>query len=392
MVLDLNGHELPFLFDLSRIKGDLSMVVHNGEEHIAVDEISLQGDSIRIRMPLFDSEFRGRVVNDSTLQGLWHNRLKGPTHGIPFTASAGKSSRFPGTASGGADISGQWHAVFDPGSADAYDAIGLFDQRGQSLAGTFATETGDYRFLDGDVQGDSLRLSCFDGAHAFLFKALHRNDSLVGRFWNGTGGEEPWVAVRDTAFRLRHPDSLTFMNRDHAPVDFRFPSIDGGEVGPADARYRGKVLLVQVMGSWCPNCVDESVLLQQLYDAHHADGLEVIAMAFEKHKGEQAVEALRQFRDRLGLAYTIVLAGPSSKEAASSSLPFLDRVKSYPTCIFMDRKGMVRRIHTGFYGPGTGEHYARYRRELFAFVTSLLAEPMPVPAPSDIRASSAYQR
>ena len=53
---------------------------------------------------------------------------------------------------------------------------------------------------------------------------------------------------------------------------------------------------------------------------------------------------------------------------------------SYPTCIFIGRDGMVRRIHTGFYGPGTGaERYAAYSRDIELFVTDLLKEPaMPI--------------
>ncbi len=375
MALDLSGQELPFLFDLARDSAGWHMVVRNGEERIAVDDISLRGDSIRVRMPLFDSEFRGRVVNDCTIQGHWYNHLKGPDHRIAFTASAGAAARFPGAAEPAADVTGQWHAVFSPGTDAAYDALGLFKQLGPSLAGTFATETGDYRFLDGAMAGDSLKLSCFDGTHAFLFKAQLRNDSLVGRFWSGTHWEEPWAAVRDGDYRLRHPDSLTFLKEGHAMVDFRFPSIDGGVVSPLDARFRGKVLLVQVMGSWCPNCVDESVVLQELLAAHGQKGLEVIAVAFEKHEDDRAVQALRQFRDRLGLEYPILHAGKAGKDVASAKLPFLEHVLSYPTCIFIDRKGQVRRIHTGFYGPGTGEHHAHFKRNLHRFVQDLLDEP-----------------
>ncbi len=375
MALDLNGQELPFLFDLQHDSSAWRMVVHNGEERIAVDDITLHADSIRVRMPLFDSEFRGRLVNDSTITGHWHNYLKGPDYRIAFTARCGPAQRFDLAGSPMGDLSGQWRTHFSHGTPEGYDALGLFTQRDGLLTGTFGTETGDYRFLEGVVAGDSLKLSCFDGSHAFLFKAQLRNDSLIGRYWSGTHWQEPWIAVRDPRFHLRDPDSLTFLKEGHDMVDFRFPDIDGGQLSPKDARFAGKVLMVQVMGSWCPNCVDETLLLDELYAKHNANGLEVIAIAFEKYEDEaRSIAALKHFRDRLQVKYPIVYAGNANKEVASAKLPFLDHVMSYPTCIFIDRQGKVRRIRTGFYGPGTGEHYSHYKRNLDRFLQDLLAE------------------
>lgn len=374
MALDLNGQELPFLFDLEHDSA-WRLLVHNGEERITVDDLTLRADSIRVRMPLFDSEFRGRVLNDSTITGHWHNYLKGPDYRIAFTARAGRAQRFEHDWEPVADLSGQWRTHFSHGTPEAYEALGLFTQHDGQLTGTFGTETGDYRFLEGVVDGDSLKLSCFDGSHAFLFKAQLRHDSLIGRYWSGTHWQEPWIAVRDPQFHLRDPDSLTFLKEGHDMVDFRFPGLDGGTVSPKDARFAGKVLMVQVMGSWCPNCVDETLLLDELYAKHNANGLEVIAIAFEKYEDEaRSIAALKHFRDRLQVKYPIVYAGNANKEVASAKLPFLDHVMSYPTCIFIDRKGKVRRIRTGFYGPGTGEHYTHYKRNLERFLQDLLAE------------------
>ncbi|MBP6389281.1 MAG: TlpA family protein disulfide reductase [Flavobacteriales bacterium] len=378
--LDLNGEELPFLFDLERDSAGWRMVVHNGEEHIVVDDLLMYKDSVRVRMPLFDSEFRGALLNDSTITGQWHNYLKGPDYRIGFVARAGRTPRFGPSVASNAELSGQWEAHFSPGTADAYDALGIFQQKDGRVTGTFGTETGDYRFLEGVVDGDSLKLSCFDGSHAFLFKALLRNDSLLGRYWSGTHWQEPWVAVRNPAFHLRDPDSLTFLKEGYDMVDFSFPSIDGGAVSPKDARHAGHVMMVQVMGSWCPNCVDETLLLDEMYAKYHDAGLDVIAIAFEKYEDEpRAIAALRRFRDQLEVKYDILYAGSANKEIAGAKLPFLDHVMSYPTCIFIDRAGKVRRIRTGFYGPGTGEHYAHYKRNLDAFLQHLLNEPVATP-------------
>lgn len=366
---------LPFLIDLSSDSTGLHMTVHNGQEKIAVDDIVQRQDSLFIRMPLFDSEFKGVLRNDSTYIGHWYNYLKGSDYRIPFVANAGVRHRMPVAKAPAADISGNWECHFASGTPDAYPALGIFHGDNGRVTGTFCTETGDYRFLDGALSGDSLLLSAFDGSHAFLFTAKLRNDSLIGRFYSGIHGQEPWVAVRNNAFKLGDPDSLTHLKEGHDMVEFSFPSIDGGEVASSDDRFKDHVMMVQVMGSWCPNCMDETLLLDEMYADYHDQGLDVIALAFERNTDPyKAVEALKQYRDRLNVRYDILYAGTSSKEVASTRLPFLDHMMSYPTCIFIDRAGKVRRIRTGFYGPGTGEHYENYKRNLRAFLEELLAE------------------
>lgn len=384
--MDLNGRVLPFQLEL--IKQDSaqwSARVHNASEMIRVSDVHLRGDSLTIHMPLFDSELKGTVVNDSLIRGHWHNYLKGPEYTIPFVAHAGVRDRFTNARPAEVVVDGKWEVHFSKGSNDGYNAIGLFQQEASGrLTGTFVTETGDYRYLEGVVDGDSARLSCFDGSHAFLFTAGLEGDSLVGRYWSGTHWQEPWVAYRNAAFQLRNPDSLTFLKEGYEMVDFNFPDLEGTRLSPTDERFRGKVLMVQIMGSWCPNCVDETVLLKELHDTYGGQGLEVIAVAFEKYPEEgRAIGALKRFRETMGVNYPIVYGGSSSKQAASSQLPFLDHVMSFPTCIFVDRGGKVRRIRTGFYGPSTGEHYENYRRNLRTFVESLLAEPVSGPDRKD---------
>jgi thiol-disulfide isomerase/thioredoxin len=378
MELDLGSAKLPFLFDLSHDSSGWTMTVHNGQEKILVKDIVLHGDTILIRMPLFDSEFKGRLQTDGSIAGGWHNYLKGPDYVLPFLARPGAASRFASSAQASASIAGTWEAHFSPGTRAAYPALGLFTQQGSAITGTFGTETGDYRFLEGVLSGDSLLLSCFDGSHAFLFKAHLRNDSLLGRYWSGNHWQEPWFAVRNDSFKLRDPDSLTFLKEGHTMADFRFPDLDGRMVSPKDPEYAGKVLMVQVMGSWCPNCMDETRLLGEMYSTYHDRGLEVLALAFEKYDDERhALEQLRRFKDGLAVEYPILYAGKANNEDASAKLPFLDHVMSYPTCIFIDRTGKVRRIRTGFYGPGTGVHYENYVRNLRSYLEGLLSEPAP---------------
>ncbi len=367
---------LPFLFDLQQDSGKWTMLVHNGDETIAVDDVTISADTFHVRMPLFDSEFMGVPGSDSTISGYWYNHLKGPDYRIPFSARAGRDRRFAQPANGRHDVTGNWECHFAGGTADAYPAIGIFKSDNGRVTGTFGTETGDYRYLDGVMHGDSLLLSAFDGSHAFLFNAVLNGDSLIGRFRSGIHSQEPWVAVRNEAFHLRDPDSLTFLKEGYDMVDLRLPDLEGHPVSPMDASFAGHVRMVQVMGSWCPNCVDETVLLTEMYDQYHDQGLDVFAVAFERYpEKEKAIVSLTRFKERLGVEYPMLYGGESRKEVASQKLPFLDHIMSYPTCIFIDRVGKVRRIRTGFYGPSTGEHYEVYKRNLKLFIEKMLAEP-----------------
>lgn len=368
---------LPFLFDLQGDSAKWTLLVHNGEETIVVDDVTITADTFHVRMPLFDSEFTGKPSSDSLITGYWHNHLKGPDYRIPFSARAGITQRFAQAPQGVHDMNGTWECHFAEGTPDAYPALGIFTSENGRVTGTFGTETGDYRYLDGVVHGDSLLLSAFDGSHAFLFHAAFHGDSLIGRFRSGTHSQEPWYAVRNAQFRLRDPDSLTFLREGYSMVDARLPDLNGDTVSLMDERFNGHVRMLQVMGSWCPNCVDETVLLKEMYDTYHDQGLDVVAIAFERYPEKpRAINALKHFKERLGVRYDVLYGGESRKEVASAKLPFLDHIMSYPTCVFIDRAGKVRRIRTGFYGPGTGEHYENYKRNLKAFIEQMLAEPV----------------
>jgi thiol-disulfide isomerase/thioredoxin len=374
MDLDLNGRSMPFHVELIGVdSAGLQLQVINGDEVILVDDLERRRDSLFVRMPLFDSEFKGIIRTDSLIEGYWYNYLKGPDYRIPFVARAGNR---PPTKAATSTLGGHWEVHFNPSSRDGYNAIGIFEQEPDGRAtGTFVTETGDYRYLEGRVHGDSLQLSGFDGSHAFLFVAGLRGDSLHGTFLSGTHWEEPWVAVRNPQYTLRDPDSLTFLREGHDMMDLRFPDLHGTLVSPSDPRYKGKPLVIQIMGSWCPNCVDETLLLNELYAEHHSAGLEVMAVAFEKYDdAARAVAGLERFRDALNVPYPILYAGKASKEEAAAKLPFLSHVMSYPTCIIVDREGKVRRIRTGIYGPSTGSHYEQYKLSLSAFLVKLLNE------------------
>lgn len=375
MELDLGDHKLPFTFELREEHGSPVMHVRNAGEDIAMGDLVITGDSITVRAPFTDQTFHGVISTDSSFTGVWTTTSRGELHLVPFVARAGTQARFASPDPQGPDVGGTWEAHFGVSDTTLGEpATGLFEQHDGIITGTFATETGDYRYLEGVVRNDSLLLSGFDGGHAYLFEAAVRGDRLSGTFFSGPVHREPWVAVRNSAWHLRDPDSLSTVEADTAPIDLHFTTIDGITVGTATAG-EGQVVVLQVMGSWCANCMDESMLFNELYARHHAQGLEMIALGFEKTDDPLAsVRSLERFRQRLGIRYPIVHAGRASAKDVRAVLPMLKDFMSYPTSIVIDRKGRVRRVHTGFYGPGTGEHYVRFKKEFEEFLEELLSE------------------
>jgi peroxiredoxin len=367
--------ELPFQFDLARHGSGWSMTIHNQDEAIVVDSIVLNGDSILVRMPFFDSEFRGTIKSPKQIQGLWYNHYKGPDYAIPFTATAGEQPRFnklPSTAS--MDISGDWEVHFTDDDDDE-PAIGIFTLNGSHVKGTFATETGDLRFLEGITTPDSLFLSSFNGSQAFLFSAAIRQDSLLGEFRSGHRWKQPWYAVRNPDFALADDETLTKLDPDH-PVAFSFPDVDGTWHSLADDKFKGKAVVLEIMGTWCPNCLDESRMLNELHEKYHAQGLEIVALSFERYADrKEALNALRQFKEKLGIQYALLYAGMANRDTVVHKLPFISQLMSYPTTFLIGRDGSVRRIITGIYGPGTGARYIRFKDRMENSIVELLREP-----------------
>lgn len=222
-----------------------------------------------------------------------------------------------------------------------------------------------------------MRLSTFDGAHAFLFTAKVSDSSINGYFYSGNHWKEPFTAKRNDTYTLPDAKDLTFIKEGYDGLEFSFPVQSGKRISLKDDRYKNKVVLVQIMGSWCPNCLEESKYYVNYLKEHSNTDLEIIGLAFEyAPTKEKAFQSISRLKDRLGVTYPIALAqyGTEDKKLANEKLPMLNHVLSYPTTIFIDKKGVVRRIHTGFNGAATGEKYLEFTKDFEGFVQILLDE------------------
>ena len=371
--LVIEGHTIPFHAKFETDSVGTKFWVQNGAERIEADVVEGKDDSLIVQLAVFNTVIKAKFLSDSTLSGSFVDYSR-KDYSIPLVGRKG-FPRFAQLDSAGVSLAGRWAVGFSPATDDGYPAVGEFQQKGNDVEGTFLTTTGDFRFLQGTVSGDSVFLSAFDGAHALLYKARIVGDSIFGGFWSGKHWQEPWIGVRNEKAALPNPESLTFLNPGFKRLAFSFKDIEGNLVSLSDKRFRNKVVIVQLMGSWCPNCMDETSYLVDVYNQYHAQGLEVIALAFERESDElSAIRNLSRLRTHFSIPYPILMAGSSSKDEASEKLPMLNRVLSFPTTIIVDRKMKVRLVHTGFSGPGTGQHYTDFTHRTDEFLVDLLNE------------------
>ncbi len=364
--------ELPFNFEIKDAAGKPVMYILNAQERFKVTDIKTTGDSVLIHMPLFDSEFRLKKLGDR-LQGTFIKHLGERDAATPFTAQYNVKYRFlekpepPVT-----NVSGRWSAVFGEG-ADRDTTVGEFVQTGNRLTGTFLTTTGDYRYLEGTVSGNKLYLSCFDGGHSFLFTAdIADKDHLT----NGRFGRTPWTAARKVDAKLPDAYSLTVLKPGYKTINFSFPDLNGNKVSLTDARFKNKVVILQIMGSWCPNCMDETAYLVNYYKKYNKKGVEVLGLAYERTTDmARSKKAVQQEKEHFNVPYPLLLTGYTSNKAETAkSLPMLSNFLAFPTTIIIDKKGEVRKIYTGFSGPGTGAYYTQFTEQFERLTDNLLAE------------------
>jgi thiol-disulfide isomerase/thioredoxin len=378
-ILREDGQKIPFNFQIRETGGRMVIYIINGAERLLVDNIRQEGDSFFIVMPFFDSYFALRIVNDQKLEGSWIKNYGDHSISTAFQATFNEIRRYPEPLKPAFNISGRWSAHFKS-PTDSTEAIGEFRQSGSEVRGTFLTTTGDYRFLEGQVSGDTLMLSTFDGGHAYSFKSkiVDSNKMQDGYFFAGAKNIENWVAEKNENAKLPDEYSLTRLkDSTNKILHFRFPDLNEHKVSLSDPEFKNKVVVVQILGSWCPNCMDETRFLSSYYLKNKTRGVEIVGLAYERTTSySSTVKLLQPFISRFHVTYPILATGVSVNDTlrTEKSLPELQEIVGFPTTIFIDKKGMVRKIHTGFDGPGTGDHYEIFQKEFDDLISSLLKE------------------
>jgi thiol-disulfide isomerase/thioredoxin len=372
--------ELPFNFEVKYLDEErFYLEIINGSERIRVDSIqygrdrSQARDTMNVWFPEYASYLHAEI-RGGVMRGEWVVTTK-DNYRIPFYAHAGRDYRFTNlTLTPLRDITGNWAVKFgvEKEAKDQEMAIGEFKQDGNHLAGTFRTETGDYRFLEGTVQGRKFWMSTFDGAHAYLFSGSIQGDSLQGEFRSGHKYQTLWTGWKDPSFELGAANTLTKV-KPNTEIAFSVKTPTGQNLTFPSAQFDNKIKIFTVMGTWCPNCRDEQVFLRDFLKEHPelANEISVVGFSFERHKDEaQANAHLLTYKKKMGIPFELVYAGNANKDDAGKFFPALDKVMAFPTMIILDKQNRVRQVHTGFDGPATSR-YAAFKAEFTKLINEM---------------------
>lgn len=363
--------QLPVHLTVEKKQKRILLVVNNAEERIELTNGINKGDTIILPFPSFDSELRFITYKKKEIRGFWFNYNKGTNYKIPFFANFNPKPRKKEEAGG--NLNGKWETHFSPDTKDEEAALGIISQDQNHITGTFRTETGDYRFLEGYIEGSKFYLSAFDGSHAFLLNGTLKDHKIQGFFYSGKHYSTDFAALYNPNFELRDPDSITILDPEAKEFSFNLKTIDGKDYHFPNEQTKGKVVIIQIMGTWCPNCMDETNYYKELYDKYHSKGLEIVSIGYEATDSfEEQAKKILTLKQRKNLEFTFLVGGKASKGIASEHFHMLNEVISFPTSIYIGRDGEVKRIHTGFNGPGTGEVYAEYVKKTNALIESLL--------------------
>lgn len=375
-----DGNSIVFNMGRKIVQGKEVWTILNASERLKVDAIKRNKDSFFVEMPFFDSRMRLCLQKDNSFTGTWFKGTASADIQMPVKATPNQSYRFKaihGNATRKAN--GRFDASFVAVDGKVSHAVAEFAQKGNRVTGTFLHPDGDYRFLDGIITGDSLMLSCFDGSHAYYFgaKILPNGNMVNGLFVAGATYKQNWSAIPNAKVALVDDDVKVYVKPGQNRLNFRYPDLDSVMVSSADERFKNKVVVIQLMGSWCPNCMDETAFLSKYYKENKSRGVEVLGLSYEyTNDFRRSEKLLRKFQQRYQVEYPILNTGVTSGDSlrTEKTLPQLTPIKAFPTTLFIGKDGTIKSIHAGFAGPASGIHFTEFCVAFEKTISDLLKE------------------
>jgi thiol-disulfide isomerase/thioredoxin len=358
----VNAGELPFEFDVVYITED-SFNIHliNAGDTLVISDIrygtdrSKAKDTFEIHFPMYNTLLKG-YFEENVMEGNWIVNDR-ENYRIPFLARFGKSEKFTELKkSPTANLTGIWKVLMGTDKDNPSEMLASFEQEGNTIKGTFSSPSGDYRFLSGTIQGNKVYLSQFDGATAYLVEAkIEQDGSLTGLFRSGRHYQAIWTGTRDSSAQIsiaRHSESLKGQK-----VTFAYPDPNGKIIHSEDPAFKGKPMVLQIMGSWCHNCYDEGRFFNKLPEKY-LDNVAFVGLAVERAIDEGAAQKrIEAFKKQTGVTYPILLVSNTTlKEKVLEAMPFLDKIEAYPTTVYLNRNHEIVEVKSGFFGPASHLH------------------------------------
>ena len=370
-----NQLEIPFRFEIAQNGNQVQGFFFEGDRKIGSSSGSFSGGHLILEYDILETTLEVTFLDDQFAGTYRFNRSGNALliRAHRFTPASADTAAAP-------QISGSWDMRRLPQevkTASDNQTWNLFlRQSGAEVSGSILRVDGDTGFLVGRWQSGRLVLSHFAGQGPLLFEAKLNADGTLAIALNRGGN---YIAVRKSEARAKgvpdppDPTRYTSVKDPTVPLRFSFPGLDGKIVSNTDPQFKGKVVLVAIGGSWCPNCQDEAPFLVDLYKEFHSQGLEIVGLMFEADADPAlARPRVQTFIRRFGIPYPMLLAG--IPDDINKRIPQLVNFGAYPTSIFLGRDGRVRSVHAGFASQATGQEYVRLKGEVRGLVQRLLAE------------------
>lgn len=374
-IVKLQDQELPFNFEVKREDSvTYQLFIINGQNKIEIKGLSMQGDSVFIPMHIYDATIKAKL-DGNKMVGIFQKNYQENTS-LPFEAKYNVDYRFfKEKQKSPVDVSGEWRVTFT--DADTIqEAIGVFYQKESKVEGTFLTNQGDLGFLEGEVKDSTLWLSSFNGENTFLFKGeVREGKEMSGHFWADSHEYKSWTAQKGTI-----SPEVVFLEKNFAKetddiFKFKFTDLNGKLVSLLDSRYKDKVKIVHIFGTWDPNSIDQIRFLTDFYKEKTDKDLAIIGLAFEKKDDfNYAKSRINKMVSRTRAPYDFLVAGVATQESLEEKVPILKGMASFPSTIYIDRKNRIRKIENGFAGPASGLYYQHKKNKFGFYVDHLLEE------------------
>jgi thiol-disulfide isomerase/thioredoxin len=360
---------VPFRFALTTDGESATGAFFNGDERVRSTGGSYIAGVLSLQFAHYGSTLQAKWADGSLTGGYIRS-------GRPPYAFRAKPHAADPVSSGNKapSIAGQWEIPVT--SSKGETAWRFFvRQSGAEVSASILRVDGDTGTLSGRYQDGKFVLSHFSGARPLLLEVTPAPNGTLALLQDG---KTAYTALRSSDARVKHlpqpadPSRWTSVKDPSQPLRFSAVDLDGHTVTDSDSRFKGKVVLVNIMGSWCPNCHDEAPFLVELDHSYRKRGLQIVSLSFEDAEQLAHPDRLRAFIKAYGIEYTVLLGGEPSQLA--EKLPQAVNLNTWPATFFVGRDGLVRGAHAGFAGKATGTAHEELKAELRATVEKLLAE------------------
>lgn len=365
----VNGVEVPFRMEIAGSGSSVKGTFFNGDEKIPSSSGTFQDDALMLSWPEYGTDLKA-TLKDGTLEGQYERG----TRGAPWAFKAKRFTPTEADATGVPQIAGLWNVQVSSSKGEAAWQL-IVRQSGAEVSAAILRVDGDTGALTGSFSNGKFVLSHFSGARPLRLELTPQTDGTLAVVQNK---DNPLHAMRMDEAKAKglpqpaDPSRFTSMKDPTEPLRFSFPDLNGRMVSNTDPQFRGKVVIVNIGGSWCPNCHDEVPFLVELYNKYHGRGLEVVGLSFEEAAQLKNPVRLKAFIKKYGIQYTVLL--PGEPKELQAKLPQAANLSSFPTSFFLGRDGRVRSVHAGFPGKASGKFHDEAKQEITELVERLLAE------------------